>query len=250
MVGVPMLDHFSRSELAWPTTGEVRLAPCFGEALKQLRIKLDAPIYLTSACRSPGHNAEVRGHPRSLVGVEISDDIAALARIRGFDVMVGNIDAIDLPDGIFDIIFLQQVIEHVHDPASVLQKISVALRDGELVIIETPARECIDHGLFRSRFWGGYHSPRHFNRFSEFDLCGIAARYGFELVQSNYLPQPGHWVWSLHHLLKDKGVGKWAYKYFQEYNPLVMAIFTLVEIIQIIYTKRALNMRLTLRKPR
>jgi len=29
-----------------------------------------------------------------------------LARKRGFDVMVGNIDAIDLPEGIFDIIFL------------------------------------------------------------------------------------------------------------------------------------------------
>ena len=48
-----MLDHFSRSELACPTTGEVRLASGFGEALEQLRIKFDAPIYLTSACRSP-----------------------------------------------------------------------------------------------------------------------------------------------------------------------------------------------------
>jgi len=33
MVGAPMLDHFSRSELACPTTGEVRLALGFGEAL-------------------------------------------------------------------------------------------------------------------------------------------------------------------------------------------------------------------------
>ena len=61
-----MLDHFSRSELTCPTTGEVRLASGFGEALEQLRIKFDAPIYLTSACRSPSHNAEVRRHPRSL----------------------------------------------------------------------------------------------------------------------------------------------------------------------------------------
>ena len=61
-----MLDHFSRSELACPMTGEVRLASGFGEALEQLRIKFDAPIYLTSACRSPSHNEKVRGHPRSL----------------------------------------------------------------------------------------------------------------------------------------------------------------------------------------
>ncbi len=61
-----MRDHFSRSELACPTTDELRLATGFGEALERLRVELDAPIYLTSACRSPTHNAEVGGHPRSL----------------------------------------------------------------------------------------------------------------------------------------------------------------------------------------
>ncbi len=61
-----MLDHFSRSELACPTTDELRLATGFGEALERLRVELDAPIYLTSACRSPTHNAKVGGHPRSL----------------------------------------------------------------------------------------------------------------------------------------------------------------------------------------
>ena len=61
-----MFDHFSRSELACPTTDELRLATGFGEALERLRVELDAPIYLTSACRSPTHNAKVGGHPRSL----------------------------------------------------------------------------------------------------------------------------------------------------------------------------------------
>ena len=61
-----MLDHFPRSELACPTTGEVRLASGFGEALERLRVELGKPIYLNSACRSPQHNAKVRGHPRSL----------------------------------------------------------------------------------------------------------------------------------------------------------------------------------------
>ena len=61
-----MLDHFSRSELACPTTGEVRLASGFGEALERLRVELDEPVYLTSACRSPLHNAKINGHPQSL----------------------------------------------------------------------------------------------------------------------------------------------------------------------------------------
>jgi len=61
-----MLDHFSRSELAYPTTDQVRLAAGFGEAIEKLRINLDEPIYINSACRSPTHNAKIRGHPRSL----------------------------------------------------------------------------------------------------------------------------------------------------------------------------------------
>ncbi len=53
-----MLDHFSQSELACPTTGKVRLAAGFSEALEHLRVELDDPIYLNSACRSPLHNAK------------------------------------------------------------------------------------------------------------------------------------------------------------------------------------------------
>ena len=61
-----MLDHFSRSELTCPTTDQVRLAAGFGEALERLRVELDVPIYLNSACRSPLDNAKISGHPRSL----------------------------------------------------------------------------------------------------------------------------------------------------------------------------------------
>jgi len=57
-----MLNHFSHSELACPTTDQVRLAAGFGEALERLRVKLDEPIYLNSACRTPLHNAKINGH--------------------------------------------------------------------------------------------------------------------------------------------------------------------------------------------
>ena len=47
-----MLDHFLRSELACPTTDQVRLAPGFGEALERLRVELDEPVYLSYACEA------------------------------------------------------------------------------------------------------------------------------------------------------------------------------------------------------
>ena len=60
-----MLKLFSRSEPAYPTTLEVRLLTDYCEAMERLRVKLDAPLYLTSACRSPKHDAKIGGHPHN-----------------------------------------------------------------------------------------------------------------------------------------------------------------------------------------
>ena len=50
-----MLDHFSHSEFAYPTTGEVRHATGFGEALERLLVELSAAINLTSAFEVETH---------------------------------------------------------------------------------------------------------------------------------------------------------------------------------------------------
>ena len=55
-----MLDHFSRSELACPTTGKVYLATNFSEAPERLRVERDASLYRTNAFRSP---ASIQGCP-------------------------------------------------------------------------------------------------------------------------------------------------------------------------------------------
>ena len=44
--------YFVRSELACLMTDQVCLASGFGEAMECIRVELDAPIYLTRACRS------------------------------------------------------------------------------------------------------------------------------------------------------------------------------------------------------
>ena len=47
-----MFNHFSRLELACPTTGQMRLTVGFGEVLDCLRVELDELAYLNSAYRS------------------------------------------------------------------------------------------------------------------------------------------------------------------------------------------------------
>ncbi|WLD56895.1 D-Ala-D-Ala carboxypeptidase family metallohydrolase [Salinispirillum sp. LH 10-3-1] len=58
--------YFTKKELACKGTGIIRLAPRFADELLALRLELDEPMNLTSACRSKSHNTNVGGHPRSL----------------------------------------------------------------------------------------------------------------------------------------------------------------------------------------
>ncbi len=62
-----MLKYFTDEELQCPSTKEIKLAEGFGEKLDELRESLDAPMQLTSACRSTSHVNWLleRGYPAS-----------------------------------------------------------------------------------------------------------------------------------------------------------------------------------------
>ena len=123
---------------------------------------------------------------------------------------------------------MQQVIEHVFDPEILLNKISTALNNNGLLIIETPTNECLDRRIFSKRYWGGYHIPRHFNVFSQLGITSLAKKYNLEIVFEEYKPQPVHWIWIFHHLLSEKGLPDFFVSFFYMTNPLLLAFFTIV----------------------
>ena len=49
-------EHFTREELACPTSGKLILAPGFIDALESLRVNHGHPMAVTSGCRSGEHN--------------------------------------------------------------------------------------------------------------------------------------------------------------------------------------------------
>lgn len=80
---------------------------------------------------------EARAH-FDVTGIEIAADVAAQARARGLDVRQGLADAATLaPLGTFDVIVLLDVIEHLPDPAAVMQLIAAHLKPGGIVVLTT-----------------------------------------------------------------------------------------------------------------
>lgn len=60
------LPYFPEHEIRCRGTGIIRVDPRFAALLCGLRAQWGAPLYPTSFCRTPEHNRQVQGHPRSL----------------------------------------------------------------------------------------------------------------------------------------------------------------------------------------
>lgn len=116
-------------------------------------------------------------------GVEISEEAATFSRSRGIDVQLGTIRRQTFEQiGAVDVIVMLDVIEHLEDPASVLQLCADYLRPGGVIVVTT--------GDFGSRFarisgkhWRLMTSPQHLWYFTPLSVIKIAERYGLELEQ-------------------------------------------------------------------
>jgi SAM-dependent methyltransferase len=167
---------------------------------------------------------------------------------RGFSVLPGRLEAIDLPGSSFDAIFLKQVIEHLETPAQVLSNTSRLLRPAGRLVVETPNFDAWDAKLFQRRYWGGYHFPRHWAIFDEVSLSRAGARAGLKVESVSFLLSPSFWVQSVHHLLKDRGWSPLIYKRFTHLNPLPVGAAVLLDFFQKFLTGRTSNLQIIFKK--
>lgn len=141
--------------------------------------------------------------PSKAYGVELDEHAVAISKSRGLQVERSRIeDAAHLHAEQFDFITMFHVIEHVARPDEVVQRLCELLKPGGLLAIETPNIDSLDARISVSRFWGGYHMPRHWHVFTPESLQSLLRQKGLSIVDVKF--QPGHafWIWTLHHWLK------------------------------------------------
>ena len=97
----------------------------------------------------------------------------------------------------FDLILMLNLIEHVANPAVVLQRMARLLSPSGLLLVKTPNIDTLDCRLFRNHNWGGFHCPRHFVLFNRESLIELAGKSGLELVTTNYTQGAPQWACSI-----------------------------------------------------
>ncbi len=116
-------------------------------------------------------------------GVDFDPEAVQIARKRGLEVRLGNLQAQAYPSGSFDAITMSHLIEHVHDPLSTLGECRRILKRGGRLVIVTPNSGSWGHQRFGAD-WMHLDPPRHLHIFNGQSLRRLVLMAGFELVSS------------------------------------------------------------------
>jgi len=136
-----------------------------------------------------------------------------------------------LPRDHYDIIIMNQLIEHLWDLDSVLTACHGALKPGGTLTVETPNSDGYDRKMFRKGAWGNYYFPRHFNLFSRDGLRRVLERHGFEIRQSINLLAPLTWIFTMNSLAHRHVALRWLRKVFTIMNVPAVAFFAAIDFV-------------------
>lgn len=215
----------------------IRMARNFMQTMKARKIlrsipkDVGFPCILDVGCGSPALlksiNEKASG-PVILFGNDFNDEVLQEIKNEGLNAVPGRFEDVDLTEKSFDVIVMNQVLEHVYDVGGALDKARQLLKDTGVLFIEIPSTDGIDARLFKYHNWGGYHAPRHLSYFNAAKLTKVLAEHGFKVKKVEYLPSPTFWTSSFRNLLR--GIPFIA-KRMNYKNMPCMAFFTVLDLM-------------------
>ena len=182
-----VLGHFFQSLLntAYDLLLQVKTARRDSNRLAVMGLdKVPPGRLLEVGCGSGGLLALLDTLGWQVEGQEIDAQAAAFTHnTYGVKVHIGPLGALAIPEASFDVIIMNHVIEHVHDPIALLVECQRLLKRQGQLIVATPNLASEGHRRFRS-CWVHLDPPRHLHLFSCEALRRVAQKAGFGLCDS------------------------------------------------------------------
>jgi SAM-dependent methyltransferase len=116
-------------------------------------------------------------------GVDISEYATGIARdYYCLDVFTGELRDAEYGEGQFDVVVMDDLIEHVADPAALVRESRRILRPGGILTVNTPNRSGLWH-LLMGRRWFHYRQMEHTFFFSPTVMTDLLERDGFKVLE-------------------------------------------------------------------
>ncbi len=115
-------------------------------------------------------------------GLDIDPEVAKkVSKKYGILVHTGDVLNQKLPDETYDVITMNQTIEHLYNPSLVLNECYRILKPGGRIVMTTPNVGCTAAKLF-GEYWRGWEPPRHLFLFTPKSIRKIVSASGFEIT--------------------------------------------------------------------
>jgi SAM-dependent methyltransferase len=136
--------------------------------------------------------------------VDLDERCRAEAEAAGHGFTLSRIEELST-DERFDAILALNLIEHVSEPRTVLERFAGLLRPRGRLLLKTPNVDALDARLFRHQSWGGYHCPRHWVLFHRGALVEAAQASGLAVERWHYTQGAPFWTVSILGALERRG---------------------------------------------
>jgi SAM-dependent methyltransferase len=144
---------------------------------------------LEIGCASGAYLEQMRRAGWTGTGIEFSDSAAQQARAKGFEVHTGSVEMAPDLSRRFDLIAAWMVLEHLHDPISVLRRLRSWSKPEGYLIGSVPV-----HGRFFLKVFGNasydLHLPNHLYHFSPETLRQLLHAGGWKLERIRFQRNP------------------------------------------------------------
>lgn len=128
-----------------------------------------------------------------VTGCDVNADAVNVARSNGLNAYWGTIESIDFKEGCFDVITMNDVLEHMPSSGRALQRAHSLLNERGVLIIRIPNADCgfARATLFLSRMtglpWAHSEVPYHIFDFGEKSITEILNKKGFDIMSIDFL---------------------------------------------------------------
>jgi 2-polyprenyl-3-methyl-5-hydroxy-6-metoxy-1,4-benzoquinol methylase len=142
---------------------------------------------LDIGCGSGGFLNWMKSYGWHTYGCDINDTACERARTRGLDIFWGQLEEAKYPDKFFDVITMNDVLEHIPSPSRVLCECYRILKEDGLLIVNLPNFDCFDRKIFQGN-WYHLDAPRHLYHFSVSTLKWMLGKNGFHIEKYKFKP--------------------------------------------------------------
>lgn len=142
-----------------------------------------------------------RGY-KNLYGIDFESKTISSLKDQGINVQIANVEE-EIPfDERFDLIIMNNVIEHFLDPIKVLRNCKAKLSSSGEIIFITPNTDALELLIFK-KYWAGFHSPRHTFLFKRNSVKMLCKNLGLSLVKTQSVSDPAQWAISIQNVFQS-----------------------------------------------